>query len=176
VGWSDLPADLSDQAALAHISAHLPDQAVLVSSDLSRAIATADAIQGARSRLPHDPALREMHFGTWELRAYAEIEAEDSHLIRAFWDEPGDVRPPGGESWNTLIQRVNPAIDRLVANHLGQDIIVVAHFGTILSQLQRAKDLTPYKAFGHRIEHLSVTEILFDDKNGWQVGGINRRP
>ena len=55
VGWSDLPADLSDHVALARLSDALPRDAVVVSSDLIRAVATADAIQGGRPRLPHDP-------------------------------------------------------------------------------------------------------------------------
>ena len=38
VGWSDLPADLSDTARLARLSAHLPDGAPVVSSDLVRAV------------------------------------------------------------------------------------------------------------------------------------------
>lgn len=53
VGWRDLPADLSDQAALARLSTYLPQQALVVSSDLIRSVATADAIQGARQRLDH---------------------------------------------------------------------------------------------------------------------------
>ena len=83
IGWTDLPADLSDSAALERLAAHLPTGAPVISSDLSRAIATADAL-GARPRLAHDPALREMHFGQWETRAFAEIEAEDPTRIRAF--------------------------------------------------------------------------------------------
>ncbi|KKL74425.1 hypothetical protein LCGC14_2065050, partial [marine sediment metagenome] len=30
LGWGDLPADLSDKAALGRLAAHLPDDAVLV--------------------------------------------------------------------------------------------------------------------------------------------------
>src|SRR5690606_31355347 len=66
-GWSDLPANLSDHEAINRLSLYLPD-APIVASDLVRAIATASAIGGDRPRLPHDPDLREMHFGDWELR------------------------------------------------------------------------------------------------------------
>ena len=52
VGWSDPPADLSDTAALARLSDYLPSEALVVSSDLLRAITTADAIQHQRRRLP----------------------------------------------------------------------------------------------------------------------------
>ncbi|SDX12077.1 Broad specificity phosphatase PhoE [Ruegeria halocynthiae] len=176
VGWSDLPADLSDSAAIARLAAYLPAKAIIISSDLSRAADTASAIQGARHhRLPHHPDLREISFGTWEMRSFAEIEAEDPELCFAYWDNPGDVRPPNGESWNEVRARVDTAVDALVAAHPGRDLIVVAHFGVILTQVQRALDVDAQEAFGHRIDNLSVTEITRHNK-GWSVDRINHRP
>lgn len=169
VGWSDLPADLSDTAALARLSAHLPD-APVISSDLSRAITTADAL-GPRPRLPHDPALREMHFGAWELRNIAQIEAESSTHIRAFWDTPGDITAPDGESWNSFSARIWTALDRLA--HHTPDLIIVAHFGTIVAALQRAENLSPDAAFTHHIDNLSVTSLTLSPP---QVFSINHRP
>ena len=172
VGWSDLPADLSDAAALARLAAHLPAEATVISSDLLRATATADAIQGARTRLPHDPRLRELNFGAWELRRFKEIEAEDPAHIRAFWETPGAVCAPGGESWDQLRARADAAIDALIADHAGRDLIVVAHFGLILTQLQRALRIDATEAFGQRIDNLSVTEIDCAP-TGWRAGRIN---
>ena len=172
IGWSDLPADLSDTAALSRLRAHLP-AAPVVSSDLSRAVATADALAPAL-RLPHDSGLREIHFGAWEQRSFAEIDAETPDLIRAFWEEPGDSAPPGGESWNSLATRSDAAIDRYLAQGHA-DLIVVCHFGVILRQLQRALAITPTEAFGHKIDNLSVTQ-LSHTAGRWQTGAINHRP
>ncbi len=172
VGWSDLPADLSDVASLARLRAYLPD-APVISSDLSRAITTADALM--RPRLPHNPALREMHFGAWEQRSFAEIEAETPDHIRAFWETPGEVRPPGGESWNDLFGRVTRATQALAIEYRGSDIIIVAHFGAILCALQQAANLTTEEAFGHRIDNLSVTDLTLGPQ-GWTVGAINHKP
>ena len=158
VGWSDLTADCSDAAAFARLSALLPRDAALVSSDLSRAMATADLLEPGRRRLPHVPGLREINFGAWELRGFAEIEAEDADHIRAFWDRPGDIRAPGGESWNALYARVSTALDDLLAQVPG-DLVVVSHFGPIVAAIQRADQLSAETAFGHRITNLSVTEI-----------------
>ena len=174
IGWTDLPADLSDTAALTRLCAHLPAAAITISSDLIRATATADAICPGR-RLPHDPALRELNFGAWEQRTFADIDAESPALIRAFWDEPGTVSPPGGESWNSLTQRVWTATDRLTAAHPGATFIVVAHFGAILAALQRALNIPAVQAFAHKIDNLSVTELTLAAE-GWQVGRINHRP
>jgi broad specificity phosphatase PhoE len=173
VGWSDLPADLSDTAALDRLDGFLPRDALVISSDLSRAVTTADAILRGRSRLPHDRDLREMHFGAWELKRFDEIEDQDH--IRAFWDQPGDVRPPGGESWHDVVRRVDRAVLRLMQAHPGRDIVAVAHFGVILTQLQQGLRLGAYETFGHKIDNLSVTELQFTP-SGWQVGRINHLP
>lgn len=175
VGWSDIPADLSDHAAIARLQDHLPREAPVISSDLSRAVDTASAIQGTRPRLPHNRDLREVHFGTWELRGFKEIEAEDADLAFAYWDNPGDVRPPKGESWNEVRARVDPVIDRLIDEYTGSDLIIVVHFGVILTQVQRALDITAYEAFSHKIDNLSVTEIT-RHADRWSVERINHCP
>ena len=170
IGWTDLPADLSDSAAIARLTAHLPPSAPVISSDLARAVATADVL-GHRPRLPHDPDLREMNFGQWEERGFAEVEAEDPALIRAFWDNPGDISPPDGESWNALTRRSWAALDRLQGT--APDIIVVAHFGPILAAVQRAAGVTALQAFAHRIDNLSVTSLSLDPP---KVLAINHLP
>lgn len=170
VGWSDLPADLSDLGALDRLHAALPPDALVISSDLSRAITTADAITRGRTRLPHDPDLREMHFGDWELQRFDQV-ADQAH-IRAFWETPGDIRPPGGESWHDLTARVERAVTRLMAAHPGRDIVAVAHFGVILTQLQQGLRVGAYEVFGHKIDNLSVTDLTHG-AGGWQVGQIN---
>lgn len=175
VGWSDLPADLSDTAQVARLADHLPSDGIVISSDLQRCIATADAIQRDRHRLAHDAGLREIHFGDWELKSFAEIEAADPDRIRAYWEVPGDVRPPNGESWNEVTSRVDGAIDRLITAHRGAKLIVVVHFGVILTQIQRAEQLTAEEVFAHRIDNLSVTSIKIDDK-GWAAHPINHIP
>jgi len=173
VGWTDLPADLTDAARIARLSAHLPPDALVISSDLARARATADAIAGPRARLADDPDLREIHFGDWELQAFDSIPDQDR--LRAFWDTPGDVRPPGGESWHDISARVERAVARLRADHPGRDIVAVAHMGTILTQVQAALGITAFEAFGHRIDTLSVTDLHWRGA-GWRVGAVNHCP
>lgn len=173
VGWSDLPADLSDTAQLQRLSDSLPQDAVVISSDLIRASATADTIADGRLRLPHDPDLREIHFGAWELNRFDEVQ--DQAALRAYWDQPGDVRPPGGESWHEVTARVEAAVVRLMSLHEGRDIVVVAHFGVILTQLQKALRIGAYEAFSHRIDNLSVTELHYEDAT-WRALRINHLP
>ncbi len=155
VGWTDVAADLSDTGAIGRLARGLPAGVPVVSSDLARAISTADAIQGERLRLPHETALREINFGSWEMRSFAQIDAESPELIRAYTETPGDVCPPGGESWNALCDRVGACLDRLAGRH--PQLIVVAHFGPILSQVQRARGVSAQEVFAQSIAPLSVT-------------------
>ncbi len=170
-GWTDVPADLGDTAALQRLASLLPADAPVISSDLARAVATADAIAGARSRLPHDRGLREIHFGAWEARLFADVEADDPDLMRRYLEDPGDVAPPGGESWNVLAARVSAVVDALTGD--AGDIVAVAHFGTILTQVQRATGSTAHDALAHEIANLSVTRIRRDSE-GWHLDEINR--
>lgn len=174
-GWRDVPADLSDHAALDRLSAFLPPGALVTSSDLIRATATADAIAGPRARLAPDPALREFHFGDWDGLTFDQISARDPDLSRAYWETPGDIAPPNGESWNAAAVRVNRAVDALLAAHPGRDLVIVAHLAVILTQYARARSLSPVEAIGQQIDNLSLTRIDLSPA-GWQVNCVNYVP
>lgn len=175
VGWRDVPADLSDKEQLARLTAYLPQNAMLVSSDLQRASATADAIGVRQTRLPHATDIREFNFGEWDGLHFADVAEKHPDLCRAYWETPGDVAPPGGESWNVAAARVNAFVDATTLSYPGHHIIAVAHIGVILTQVQRAKSLSPPQAIGEHIDNLSVTRI------NWQSGSpvaevINHNP
>lgn len=172
-GWRDVPADLSDQAAIGRLSAHLPPDALVISSDLTRSVTTAHAIQGARQRLPHDPGLREFHFGAWDGLHFSTVSALHPDLSRAYWETPGDLAPPGGESWNAGAARVASAVRRMEAAYPVADIIAVAHFGVILTQLQAVLGITAADVLGHKIDPLSVTML---HPGSGTAHTINHRP
>lgn len=176
VGWRDVPADLSDTAQIARLSAHLPDTAVLLSSDLIRCVATADVLASTgRERLKHNAELREMHFGVWDGMHFSDVAARDPDLSRAFWETPGNVAAPEGESWNQTAARVNAVVDHMNTAHPNAHIIAVAHFGVILTQVQRALGVTPYESMAHKIDNLSVTTM--QHRAGlWTVERINHLP
>jgi alpha-ribazole phosphatase len=175
VGWRDVPADLTDHPRLSRLSAHLPIGAAIVSSDLIRAVATADALETGRFRLPHAADLREFNFGEWDGKHYSEVAASHPDLSRQYWEEPGDVAPPGGESWNAVAVRVNAAVDRMLHSQRARDIIIVAHVGVILTQVQRALGVTPHQALAHKIDNLSVTQLVHH-AGAWRAAVINHLP
>ena len=175
VGWRDVPADLSDTARLARLDAHLPKGALIVSSDLVRASATAAVLAEGRKALPADPALREINFGAWDGLHWSQASARDPELTRAFWENPGDIAPPEGESWNAVAARVDGFVARMLADHAERDIVAVAHFGVILTRIQQAGGLTAEAALGHQIEPLSVTQTGYSAA-GWYLGDIGTCP
>ncbi|KJZ20805.1 histidine phosphatase family protein [Loktanella sp. S4079] len=175
VGWRDVPADLSDTALIRRVADYLPANAVVISSDLIRASTTADAIGGDRHRLADHQDLREFNFGDWDGLHFKEVSARDPKLSRDFWERPGDLAAPNGESWNAVAHRVGAVVDTLCTDFAGQNIIVAAHFGVIMTQIQRATRSTAYEAMGHQIDNLSVTDMTFDG-DGWQLGKVNHLP
>jgi alpha-ribazole phosphatase len=174
VGWRDLPADLSDTAAVARLRAALPQGAALVSSDLSRAVTTGDAL-ATGPRLSHMPALREINFGRWDGVPYDQLSGKDVDLARQFWDAPGDTAPPDGESWNEMASRVQGAIDALCDAHV-EDLVIVAHFGAILSVVQRAAGIAPRAAFAFTLAPLSLSRVDFLGEDQWRIERVNHRP
>lgn len=172
-GWRDVPADLSDLQAIARLDAALPQDALIVSSDLIRAVTTADAITADRHRLPHDADLREIDFGAWDGLHHTQVAARDPVLSRQFWEQPGDLCAPEGESWNAVTARVAKAIDRAIAGHQPRHLIVVAHMGAIMSQLPRATGQSAYQSMAHRIDPLGLTDMTLTP-GGWRIGRINR--
>ena len=180
-GWKDLPADLSDGDALRRLDRFLPGGAHVVASPLSRTVETARAIVGDRPRLPDEPGLREIHFGEWEGLRTEELRADDQAVADAFWRTPGDTAPPGGESWNQVAARVAEVVDRLTSQHPDRDIVAVAHFGVILTQLQRASGMPPAATLSFSVENLSVTCLEShpgENESGgfWRIRFVNHVP
>lgn len=171
-GWTDVPAILTDRDALERLSRYLPGEALVVSSDLTRAVATADAIAAGRRRLAHERDLREIHFGDWEGRGFAEIGSTQAERVQGYFSDPSRIAPPGGELWGALETRVAQAVARL--DPLAEHIVAVAHFGTILTQVRRARRCDVPAVLAQPINHLSVTRIDLDDD--WRLHEVNHHP
>ncbi len=160
IGWTDVPADLSDSASLAEARDQLPKDAFIVSSDLSRARATKAALRTTQTDLPDDSRLREIHFGVWEGKSHEQIAKSHPQQSRDFWTNPCKTPAPMGENWGALSARVNESVAELIQTCTqiagGRDMIIVSHMGPILCQIERARGLNIQQTLALRIEHLSV--------------------
>ncbi len=175
-GWTDAPADLSDIVGLMRLRDALPEGATVISSDLARAEATAARLLGKRLRGPSERAFREQFFGHWEGLSHDEIDEKNPKQADAFWEDPANARPPGGESFATLCKRVGETITRLNGSIRSGDIAVVAHAGSIRAAIAHALKLPPEQALSFEIATLSLTRLdRIETETGevWRVGGVN---
>jgi len=176
-GHTDLPADLSDTAQIERLKAYLPKGAKILSSDLSRARETARALWNGQDWLPEAPEFREMNFGDWEGKDFETVEKSDPALWRAFWETPGVVAPPNGESFDQLSTRIDAALKALHRSGPQGNIIITAHFAVILAALRLATDMPTTAAFSFKIDNFSVTRLDYLHKsNNWRVMGVNSLP
>ncbi|PZU59104.1 MAG: histidine phosphatase family protein [Sphingobium sp.] len=101
----------------------------IVSSDLVRARAAAEAIGKAHSRIVEvDPRWRELDFGEWDGKP---ADAVDPDALGRFWSDPDSCPPPRGECWSALAARVGEALDALDE----RPTLVVAHGGAMRAAL-----------------------------------------
>lgn len=161
-GDSDPEADVTELALFQHARAKLPEEASWVVTNLQRTRQTALAIERAGYELPQlevEPQLREQGFGEWHGRPHDEHESQRSDAFVGIWNCAPEEVPPGGESFVDLMQRTREAVLRLTEAHAGQDIVCVAHGGTIRAALALALDLQPAMALSFTIDNVSVTRI-----------------
>ncbi|MFM9960204.1 MAG: histidine phosphatase family protein [Planctomycetaceae bacterium] len=98
------------------------------SSPLQRANETARRIaERHRLAVTQIAEITECHVGVWESKDWNTIAREDPEACRLFHDDPATHPYLGGESYTDVLRRVLPAFERLLQQHLGETIVVVAH-------------------------------------------------
>ncbi len=97
-------------------------------SPLRRAMETAAAIaQPHGLAVSPVPDIRECSVGAWEGKSWDLIRETDPDGYDDFFSDPVNRTHPGGESYSDVLRRVEPAINRLLEQHSGQNIVIVAH-------------------------------------------------
>ena len=185
-GQSDLDCDCTDGSIFSVLARELPREAVWITSNLARTHQTAAAILAAAEGR-HDgispiaiPDLAEQHLGDWQGLERKAFYAERKVGTHTLWFGPANERPPGGESFVDLLERVHPVIRRLTEEHRGRDIVAVTHGGTIRAALALALGLDPQAALSFVIENCSLTRLDYLSPPGapglWRVACVNHRP
>ncbi|MEB3034521.1 bifunctional RNase H/acid phosphatase [[Mycobacterium] nativiensis] len=138
--------------------------AAVISSPLLRCRETA----GAAARLlgldvSVDEDLTETDFGAWEGLTFAEAAERDPELHRR-WLKDTSTKPPGGESFDAVQQRVLAARDRIIAEHGGTTVLVVSHVTPIKTLLRLALDAGPAILYRLHLDlaSLSIAEFYGD--------------
>jgi len=180
-GQKDLACDTSDGEVFEAVAKILPRSAVWYSSNLMRTHQTADAIWAAGFPRPatmiRETAFAEQDLGEWQGMNRAAFLA--SRPLGSNWFADIDVPAPGGESFMDLYNRVCGAIDRITAEQAGQDVIAVAHGGTIKAAVGLALGGQPDKGLAFDIDNCSVTRLdHFSSvrQSNWRLPMVNQQP
>jgi broad specificity phosphatase PhoE len=152
-GWLDGELSESGRSQAEELGARRRDDglAVVYTSDLNRAIETADiAFAGSDLSRRQDRRLRECSYGELNGRPVAEIDALKATRI----DDPY----PGGESYRQVVERTREFLSDLLGEHDGRRVLVIAHAANRWS-LQ-------HLLLGEPLEQLVVAP--FDWQEGWE--------
>ncbi|MDT3737833.1 MAG: histidine phosphatase family protein [Denitratisoma sp.] len=146
------------------------DFSAIYSSDLSRALHTAEA-SAHLLKLPirKKVALRERHYGVLQTLTYAEFERRHPNAYARFLArEEAFALPGGGESLRRFAERVNQCIDAIVAAHPDGQVLVVTHGGVldILHRRASARSLSAPRDFEIPNAALNWLEI---DRGKWTL-------
>jgi broad specificity phosphatase PhoE len=121
----------------------------VVTSDLIRARETA-ALLG-HPDAPTDVRLREIDVGEWQGRPLGEFPGGFETSWRG-----GPLTPPGGETWEQLVERVGAAVDELIA--AGGPWLVVAHGGVVRAAVVHLTGADPQRLDGPANCSVTVVE------------------
>jgi alpha-ribazole phosphatase len=161
-GWQDVTLTPRGEQQAQAVSRRLASEKidVIYSSDLQRAWRTAEQIATLHGlRVRRDAAWRESNFGAWGGHSESEILEGWPELWRERQSDPVNVRPPDGESLQDLMNRVQPAWQKIVGAHEHDNVVIVAHQGTVRMLLCAILEIPPVNYRRLRIANCSVTRV-----------------
>ncbi len=167
-----------EAASYRWLARRLPHPARWFVTPLSRTRATAAAIFAAgypEAGLTVEPGMIEQDLGEWQGLPHDVFAERLLHKPHPFWSIASDERPPGGESFRDVAERVGPVIERLVAEHEGGDVVIVAHGGSIRAAIAHVMEIPPAAALSFSIKNLSLTR-LEKQEGDWRIGAVNEEP
>lgn len=105
---------------------------VIYTSPLKRARMTAQAIGKYHNiDVIEEPGFLEMNVGELENRSLKELALNYPETAQK-WDKAPDLcQFPGGETMGEVYERVNAALDRVIAENPGRTIVVTTHGGVL---------------------------------------------
>ncbi len=132
VGRTDLPMSRDGEAEIERVRRFLAGRPLdrILCSDLVRSRRTAEILADGRSvPIEVEPGLREIDMGTWEGRERAELARTDPVAWRARGADLAGFRPPGGESFGDVAERVAKVMSRLEMDSSPDHVLIAVHAG-----------------------------------------------
>ncbi len=138
--------------------------AAVITSPLQRAYDTAaKAAKALGLDVTVDDDLIETDFGAWEGLTFMEAAERDPQLHRS-WLRDTSIRPPDGESFDSVADRVQRVRARIISEHAGETVLVVSHVTPIKTLLRLALDAGPGILYRLHLDlaSLSIAEFYPD--------------
>jgi len=136
----------------------LPPLDLILSSPLLRTQKLADYLaQAQRCPVSNDARLMEKHFGAWEGCAWNDIPRSE---IDGWATDIMDYAPPGGESAQQLMRRIQTLLDD-IAQLPQSNIALIAHGGSIRAMLALLADVPLADTLHWKIDYGAVIGIRF---------------
>ena len=171
-GATDLALSHQGFLQAERLAARLPKGLPCLCSPMRRCRQTLEKLQdgGAVSEVHFDTRLREMDFGNWEMKTFAEI-TDNGADIEA-WTEYVHFTFPGGESVDHFVGRVQGLLDELSTRSAGQ-LLLLTHGGVIrtLLCLSLGLDIKKYLLFNVLPASWSTVKLHSD---GGVLTALNR--
>ncbi len=147
----------------------------LYSSDLQRAVQTAEAIGKKHGITPiRTPLLREINFGKWEGLTHNEISLFFEEEQRSWIEDPFHQAPIDGETLLEVRQRADHFLKGLSSRENEGVFVVATHGGVIRSILHHYLRLRPQQLWELHVDNASVS-LLQKQEDGFQVTRVNCR-
>jgi alpha-ribazole phosphatase len=160
------------------LAARLPRRAHWVVTPLQRTRRTAEAIFHAgypRLEWHTEPGLIEQNLGDWQGLPHADLPPHLSFPAHVFWPIGGEERPPNGETFAEVINRVGSTMERLADAHPGEDVVAVSHGGAIRAAVAHALRIEADNALHLSVFNLGLTRLDRID-GAWRVVSVNELP
>ena len=158
----------------AEIAKIAPD--VLISSPLLRTKETAEEIGKLTGLTPvFDDVWYECNFGEWDGLSIDEVKERYPNEYLS-WISSSAFTPPGGESYDDLAARIEPAFDALAEKYPAQKVVVVTHNGVIKQLASIVLEGNPNSLFHIDISPCSISSFSIWPSDGLRaVRSINER-
>ena len=162
------------QKVAAEIAKIKPD--VLISSPLQRTKDTTEEIAKVTGLTPiYDEAWYECNFGEWDGLSITEVQEKWPNEYTS-WISSSAFTPPGGESYDDLAARIEPAFDALAEKYPNQKVVVVTHNGVIKQLASIVLEGNPNSLFHIDVSPCSISSFSIWPSDGLRaVRSINER-
>ena len=103
--------------------------------------------------------LKEISFGDWQGKTYAEVEQDTPGAVAKFFADPVENPIPGSENIYAFNSRVHKVFQEVVAANPGGKILLVGHGAVIRSILNLMLDIPMNNIFRIEVPFASITRV-----------------